>query len=253
MNIYLLLALIAIGAYFLGGLNFSLIVTKWLHGEDIRKHGSGNAGATNMLRVKGVKWALIVSGGDFGKGLLAVWLARVVMNAVLPRTTLTLLWHDATLCACGWNIAPAGFDCYDWRMAAAMGVAGLFVMLGHIFPPFFGFRGGKGIWTFGATVLIFDWRVAIVAIVIFTSIVVLTRYVSLGSILGAVSVPVTLWLMPGGAWSAPGSNTLLIPAAILLSLIAVVKHHTNIKKLIQGNERKIGQKASDGEVDNATA
>ena len=148
--------IIAASAYLLGSLSFAIIICKLTLGKDIRSYGSGNAGLTNAYRTMGAGKTLLVLFGDIAKAAAALAIGGV--------------------------------------LAGMMGklVAGIFVILGHVFPVYFGFRGGKGVLV-GATMLVFlDWRIFLVALVLFVIAVALTRWVSLGSILGAISFPITM-------------------------------------------------------------
>jgi glycerol-3-phosphate acyltransferase PlsY len=172
-----------IAGYLLGSISFSYLFGKWLKGIDIREHGSGNAGATNTLRVLGKGPAFVVLVLDALKGVLAVYLAK---------------W--------------LGLE--EWVIV----VSGLGAIIGHNWPLFFGFRGGKGI---------FAGLLAILLIAI-------TRYVSLGSLLLTVILPFFIWFM-----SRPIE---VFWASIVVCLFAFLKHRNNITRLLQGKENKIGSK-----------
>ncbi len=191
------LALIA--AYLLGSLPFGYILSKVLAKSDIRKHGSGNIGATNVLRVMGWKAALPVFILDMLKGVAAVLLAKAVSD--LPAVYLA---------------------------------AGFLAMLGHSFPVFLSFKGGKAAATgIGVLVALSGW-VALVLIVLAALVVALTRYVSLGSILGSLSVPLFFWI-----FSFDASYIVFgLATAVLIS----ARHHENISRLLKGTESKIGRK-----------
>ena len=152
MDMILLYGGIAIAAYLIGSLNGSLLSSRLFWRDDIRKYGSGNAGATNVLRTYGVKWTVLVSLWDIGKGVLAVWIGRWI----LPESA-----HAALL-------------------------AGLAVIIGHVLPLFFKFKGGKGVFTSLAVFIAWDWQVASIALGVFLLVVLLTRFVSLGSICAGV-------------------------------------------------------------------
>jgi glycerol-3-phosphate acyltransferase PlsY len=187
----------AAAAYLIGSLNGSLLASRLLLRDDIRKHGSGNAGATNVLRTYGTKWTLAVLLWDVGRGVLAMWLGRLL----LPET--------------GYGMLLAGF----------------FVIIGHVFPLYFGFRGGKGVITACAVMFALDWQVASVALGLFVLIVILTRYVSLGSICAVTTLPVLGLLFDGRDWSAVGTYAAVAALVIFL-------HKDNIKRLLTGTENK---------------
>ncbi|MCX7842701.1 MAG: glycerol-3-phosphate 1-O-acyltransferase PlsY [Clostridia bacterium] len=185
--------LAAFAGYLLGSANASLIVGKF-YGVDVRKHGSGNAGATNTLRTLGKKAAILVGLGDVLKGVAACILGLIIAG-------------DAGLMAGG-----AG------------------AVLGHNWPVFFGFKGGKGIFTTFAVILMMDWRIGLILLGLFIIIVAITRYISLGSVICAVLFPVVGVLL--------GKNAEFIIFAALLGLLAVERHKTNISRLLNGTESK---------------
>ncbi len=186
--------IIAASAYLLGSLSFAIIICKLTLGKDIRFYGSGNAGLTNAYRTMGTGKTLLVLFGDIAKAAAALAIGGV--------------------------------------LAGMMGklVAGIFVILGHVFPVYFGFRGGKGVLV-GATMLVFlDWRIFLVALVLFVIAVALTRWVSLGSILGAISFPITMQIFYGDAR--------LSVVAALMAAAVVFMHRSNIKRILSGTENR---------------
>ena len=197
--------LIGLGAYLIGSLNFALIVSRLVFKTDIRSQGSGNAGSTNSFRVMGKKWGVAVALGDIAKGTAAVVLGGLAAH---------LLGLEANL----------------GRM-----VAGLAAIAGHCFPLYFGFRGGKGVLTTAVVMLFIDWKMGLLALGVFAVIVALTRYVSLGSMLAASSLPVTACLLPDRSL---GFRVLSFGIAAALILL----HRKNIVRLARGQEGKIGQK-----------
>ena len=186
--------IIAASAYLLGSLSFAIIICKLTLGKDIRSYGSGNAGLTNAYRTMGAGKTLLVLFGDIAKAAAALAIGGV--------------------------------------LAGMMGklVAGIFVILGHVFPVYFGFRGGKGVLV-GATMLVFlDWRIFLVALVLFVIAVALTRWVSPGSILGAISFPITMQVFYGDAR--------LSVVAALMAAAVVFMHRSNIKRILSGTENR---------------
>ena len=157
--------LIAALAYFCGCFNGAVIVSKYILRDDVRNHGSGNAGLTNFYRTFGGPLTAVVILTDVLKAVLAVWLATDIINAPAEAVTLAKYW------------------------------AGLFCLLGHMYPCMFQFKGGKGILSGGAIVLMIDWRIALVAWVGFLVLAVLTRYVSLGSVWAGASFPIATWFL----------------------------------------------------------
>ena len=199
------LVLTALVAYTLGSLNFALILSKRMYGEDIRNFGSKNAGTTNMARTYGKKAALFTILGDILKGVVAVVIGSFLMGATL-----------------------GGY------------FAGLMCVIGHVFPVFYGFRGGKGVATAAAVILVVNWQVFIIMISLFILSVVLTRYVSLGSCLAAAIFPfltfnfVTVKGVPYGGFA--------FIFALLMAMLVICKHHTNIYRLVNGKESKFAFK-----------
>ena len=192
---YLAIAVSTLLAYLIGGLPFGYWFVRLSSGRDIRTMGSGNIGATNVLRTAGNKAGIIVLLLDILKGFLAVWLAAA------------LTYHHAL------GIALAAFA----------------VMLGHCYPAFLNFRGGKAVACFvGAYLFIAPLALAVVAL-IFIAVVAFSRYVSLGSIVGAALFPVVLWLV-----QHPPESILV--AAIFSALLIVFRHKANIARLRTGKE-----------------
>ena len=183
--------------YLSGSINSSIIMGT-LHGVDIREHGSGNAGMTNTLRTLGKKAALLVLAGDILKGVLA--------------------------CLAGYFLAGG-------RGLAAGGLA---AVLGHNWPVYFGFKGGKGALTSITVVFLIDWRAGLILIGIFLAVTALTRYVSLGSMAGAAAAPFITMLL--------GRENFMVAAAALLGILAIARHHSNISRLLKGTESKLGRK-----------
>lgn len=196
----LFLIIIAICAYFLGGLNGAIIISKLIYHKDIRKFGSGNAGLTNFHRTFGSAAALLVILIDILKTVLGVLIGGALMSIVEQKVIGQLF-------------------------------AGFCLMLGHIYPAFYGFKGGKGVLSAGTMILLIDWRAGLFCWAIFIVIVVFTRYVSLGSMVGSMSGCVFLWMF--------GYQTLEGILALLCGLLIVVKHSSNIVRLISGTENKL--------------
>lgn len=199
LSLYLIIAIIA---YLLGSITFGYVLVRLFRGEDIRLTGSGNIGATNVARsgAKGLGAATLLL--DALKGLLAVWIAsRLAANQPSPLPY--------------------------------MSIAALAAVLGHMFPVWLKFKGGKGVATaLGVFILLFP-KALLVALGIFILIVVATRYVSLGSILAAIAFPIGAYFIDQAGWQS------LLPVWIVVSLI-VFKHHQNIRRLMAGNEHRFG-------------
>lgn len=209
----------AVVSYLLGSLNFGIIISKSLNKDDVRSHGSGNAGSTNMLRNYGKKYAVMTIIGDMLKVAVAIIISFIIVRKM-------------------GNISLAeNGGAYILEIDARMftkSFSGLFCVLGHIFPCFFGFKGGKGVATAGGMVFMIDWRIALILLAIFAIIVLITKYVSLGSIAMAVFYPVFIFIFYK---SLP-----LALLSLIFTLIVLLAHRENIKKLINHTESKIGSK-----------
>ncbi len=192
-------ALLVVGAYLLGSVSFALWLVRWRTGSDIRTVGSGNAGATNVLRAHGKGLAVAVALLDIGKGTAAVLLVRLVTA--------------------------------DPRYAAA---AGLTAVLGHVFPLFSGFRGGKGVATAVGAFLALAPLATVICLAVFLLIVAVSRYVSLGSVVAIV-------LLPPAAGLLSHAPRAVVVAAAATALVVVFKHVDNLKRLARGEERKLGR------------
>ncbi|MGH8307842.1 MAG: glycerol-3-phosphate 1-O-acyltransferase PlsY, partial [Gammaproteobacteria bacterium] len=189
-------------SYLLGSCIGSLIVGKLYGGVDIRTQGSGNAGSTNALRTQGKVFALWVMLIDTGKGVLAA--------GVVPH-----LFASSHLLAIGWSAAVCG--------AAAM--------LGHVFPIFFRFHGGKGMATFLGVLLMLSWPALIVAVIVWALVLILSGYVGLATILAACSVPVYAVIVLGDG--AP-----LFWFGLVMALFILYTHRSNIRRLLSGTEHR---------------
>ncbi|HKC23590.1 MAG TPA: glycerol-3-phosphate 1-O-acyltransferase PlsY [Thermoanaerobaculia bacterium] len=191
--------LLVVAAYGLGSLSFATILVRLFRGVDVRELGSGNAGATNVLRTSGGRLAAATMALDVGKGALAVLLMRLVTFD--PR----------------------------WE-----GLAAVAAVLGHVFPVFFGFRGGKGVATaLGAFLVISPAAIAIL-VCVFALVVALARFVSLASITAACVLPLCLRLL-----KAPDAHVLTAAATTALLLFS---HRANIRRLLDGSERRLGKR-----------
>ncbi len=187
--------------YFFGSISFSVILTKLKFKEDVRSSGSGNAGATNVARVFGMSAGLMTLLCD-------------VLKTVIPMLLGSFLLGDLGLA-----------------------IGGIATILGHCFPIFFGFKGGKGVSVAAAVALISDWRLFLIAIGVFLIIAVITRYVSLGSII-AVTVYAVIQFLP--YFEMSGEKLVL---GVVVPAVVVFMHHSNIKRLLKGEETKFKPKA----------
>lgn len=193
--------LVMLLSYFFGCFNGSFMVSHFIIRDDVRKHGSGNAGLTNFYRTYGAKYALLVIACDMGK----------------------------TVAAC--LLGSFFFRCLGWDGTLGTLLAGLGCELGHIFPVFYGLRGGKGILSGGTLVLLLNWRVAAVAWALFLLLWLTTRYVSLASITATCSAPITVYFVYGHNWLYTG-------LCLAVAALVVWCHRENIQRLLHGTEKK---------------
>lgn len=200
------------------GYVFGLFQTGYIYGKckgiDIRRFGSGNSGSTNALRVMGVRAGLIVFVGDFLKTMIPCFLVRVLLSG---RPEYTYVWILYT---------------------------GLGVVLGHNFPCYLNFKGGKGIAATAGIITSLDWRLMLLCLVAFVLVVAVTRYVSLGSLI--VSSILVIWNVVMGQLGAYGLSAASRPEFYILSVViaamAFWRHRANIVRLVQGKENKLGSK-----------
>lgn len=206
--------IVAIVAYLLGSIPFGYLLVRLFRGEDIRRTGSGNIGATNVARsgAKGLGIATLVL--DALKGALAVGLASILAGSKYN------ICGDFIVFACA-------------SALRLMAVAALAAVLGHVFPVWLRFKGGKGVATALGVFCVLFPKAILVALAIFILVVAVTRYVSLGSILGAIAFPVAAYFLQDSDWLS-----LLLASAV--ALIVVLKHHQNIARLLAGTESRFG-------------
>lgn len=217
---------VAVISYLLGSLNFAIIVTKIMTGKDIRNYGSGNAGMTNVLRTVGIPAAILTAVGDLGKGLLSAllgeWIFSIAVQGVVPYSVLYAFLNGGTY------------------------VGIIFALLGHLFPLYHGFKGGKGILVCGGAIIIMDWRVFVAILTLFLIFTLTTKIVSVGSIAATIGFPTfTCIFQCIDKLFTPTEivvNTLL---AAGVAAVVIVMHRENIKRLINGTENRFGKKKTD--------
>lgn len=204
--------IIAIIAYLIGSINFSILISKKKAGYDIRQKGSGNAGTTNMLRNLGKKYAAITLICDVLKGVVAIGIAIIVGN-ILGDTNKALLVQ----------------------------IAGVAVVIGHTFPIFFGFKGGKGVATSLGILLMTNWQLGLICLVFALVLMALTRVVSMGSIAAAILYPVLTLFVGGGHYivESTGLGNGYFIYSVILAIIVIFNHRENIKRILNGTENKI--------------
>lgn len=211
-------AVMIIAPYLISSVNSAIIVTKIKSGEDIRKIGSGNAGLTNTLRTQGKLAALFVLLGDILKGVISVLLVHFLFKGLL-------------------GIDTYANDGYAWINY----LAGVSAVFGHIFPIYYGFKGGKGILVTFSTMLAINWIPALILLGIFAILVAITRYVSLGSIVAASCYPFAV-LIFSFMNNDPNSLINFIFAAVI-GFMLVFMHRSNIVRLKNHTEKKLGEKS----------
>ena len=207
--------LIALVAYLIGSINFSIIFSKKFAGFDIREKGSGNAGSTNMLRSVGKKAAALTLVCDILKGVIAIGLS-IIIGKLNPEVNKELLLQ----------------------------IAGLFVILGHTFPVFFGFKGGKGVATSLGVLLLTNWKIGLICLIFALLLMALTKMVSLGSCSAAILFPV-LTLFINDSYTVltdEKKGNVYFIYSVILALIVLFNHRANIKRIINGTENKLSFK-----------
>ena len=212
MTAYIIMLIIA---YAIGSVNFSVIFSKKFAGFDVREKGSGNAGTTNVLRSVGKGAAALTLICDILKGVIAISIAIIIGN-----------------------IAK------DSNKELLVQIAGIAVVVGHTFPIFFEFKGGKGVATSLGVLLVTNWQIGLICLVFALVLMILTRMVSLGSCAVAVLFPVlTLFINDNYTVLTEGKsgNTYFI-YSVILAIIVLFNHRTNIKRMLNGEENKLGEK-----------
>ena len=215
-----LLAAIIILSYLIGSIPTSIIVSKAVKGIDIREHGSGNAGGTNVMRVLGWKHGLLVILLDVFKGVLAVVVVARLHYGNIPFQ----------------NITP--FDDFTFIQI----IAGISAVVGHIWTVFAGFKGGKGIATALGMLLMIITVDMLIAVGVFVIVVTISRYVSLGSLMGTITAPLSLIIRENiFNVDIPGYNTIL-PFIIAVSMLVIYTHRKNVVRILNGSENKLSFK-----------
>ena len=203
--------IVTIIAYLIGSINFSIIISKKMAGFDVREKGSGNAGTTNMLRSVGKRAAALTLVCDILKGVVAVIVA-ILAGLLIKNLDKSLLVQ----------------------------LAGIAVVIGHTFPVFFGFKGGKGVATSLGVLLIVNWKIGLICLVFAIVLIALTRMVSVGSVGAAILYPVLVLFIGTNFTVSEGSG--YIAFSILLALLVAFNHRSNIKRILAGKENKISFK-----------
>lgn len=206
--------IVAVIAYLIGSINFSIILSKKMAGFDIREKGSGNAGTTNMLRAVGKKAAVITLICDILKGVVAILIA-VLVGKIVKNLDNALLVQ----------------------------LAGIFVIIGHTFPVFFKFKGGKGIATSLGVLLMTNWQIGLICLVFALVLIALTKTVSVGSIAAGILFPVLVAFIDQN-YIVPTSNSnwSYLVFSIIIALLVIFNHRANVQRILNGTENKISFK-----------
>ena len=213
---------VTIGSYLIGGINASILVTKIFNpGHDIRDVGSGNAGFTNVLRTQGIKMGVITFGIDFLKGIVAIWFSEIIFS----------IFHVNLI---GNNFPVEIFLKY---------LTCLMCVIGHMFPCFFDFKGGKSILVTWSSMLLIDWRIFLILIAVFLITLIFTKIVSLSSICAAAIFPIAAFICNYFVDYKRTGNILVVWIPFLfciaISSVVIVKHRGNILRIIKGEEKKL--------------
>ena len=211
MAAYIIVGLVA---YLIGSISFSIIISKKMAGFDVREKGSGNAGATNMLRSVGKKAAALTLLGDALKGVVAILFA-VLVGAIAKNSDKALLVQ----------------------------IAGILVVVGHTFPVFFGFKGGKGVATSLGVLLMTNWQIGLICLVFALVLMALTKMVSMGSVGAAILFPVLVLFINTNFIVSEGSGYFVY--SVILAVLVAFNHRGNIQRILNGTENKLSFKKKD--------
>lgn len=215
MTVFLVIVA-ALISYAFGSISFAVLISKLFVKKDVRDYGSGNAGMTNVVRTAGLLPGVLTLLLDFAKSAIACSIGKFIIFGYLYKTTGN-----------------------DWLLPVyGVFLCGIFCQLGHIFPVFFGFKGGKGVATTVGIMLICNWKSLVIALSLFIAIFLILKIVSVGSIIAAASLPITTYIFAENAGSALYQALL----AAILSMIIIVAHRDNIVRIINGTEKPITAK-----------
>lgn len=204
--------IVGIVAYLIGSISFSVIISKKMAGFDVREKGSGNAGTTNMLRSVGKKAAVITLLCDILKGVVSIGIALIAGNIVK-------------------NVDKA----------VLVQIAGILVVVGHTFPIFFEFKGGKGVATSLGVIMMINWKIGLICLVFALVIMAFSRMVSMGSVGAAILFPVlTLFINTNFIVEASGMKYFIF--SVILAAMVIFNHRANIKRIANGTENKLSFK-----------
>ncbi len=206
--------IVALIAYLIGSINFSIIISKKMAGFDIREKGSGNAGTTNMLRAVGKKAAVITLICDILKGVVSILIA-VLAGKIVKNLDNALLVQ----------------------------LAGIFVIIGHTFPVFFKFKGGKGIATALGVLLMINWQIGLICLIFALVLMALTKMVSVGSIAAAILFPILVaFIDQNYIVQTSNSNWSYLVFSIIVALLVIFNHRANVQRILNGTENRLSFK-----------
>lgn len=206
--------IIAVIAYLIGSINFSIILSKRMAGFDIREKGSGNAGTTNMLRAVGKKAAVITLICDILKGVVSILIA-VLAGKIVKKLDNALLVQ----------------------------LAGIFVIIGHTFPVFFKFKGGKGIATALGVLLMINWQIGLICLIFALVLMALTKMVSVGSIAAAILFPILVaFIDQNYIVQTSNRNRSYLVFSIIVALLVIFNHRANVQRILNGTENRLSFK-----------
>ena len=215
---YILMALIA---YFIGSINFSVLISKKIAGFDVREKGSRNAGSTNVLRTVGKKAAALTLVCDILKGVVAV-LISLLIGVIAKNSSKAILVE----------------------------IAALFVVIGHTYPIFFGFKGGKGVATSLGIILIINWKIGLICLIFALSLMAITRIVSLGSISAAILFAILVVFLRDSSYIVEYDVSFVLFGLLLAGLV-IFNHRSNVKRIFAGTENRLSFKKS-GTTENSS-
>lgn len=224
IKIIICLLLTMIVSYLLGSCNSSIIVVRLLKHEDIREHGSKNAGLTNTLRCYGKFPALLTLIGDIGKGIIAVLLSLLMFRLIIANDLFTSMpdWYPSVL-----DEKSIGY------------ISGFFAILGHIFPIYYGFKGGKGILVSSSILIVIDPLTFVIIIPFFALVLFIKRYVSVASISAAAFYPILTFILHYFVEKLPMENCIAhVILVACTSALLIYMHKPNIKRLMEGTENR---------------
>lgn len=212
MQFQLLIILVCCAfAYLIGSINFAILISRAFYGKDVRNYGSNNAGMTNVFRTFGKIPAIITFVGDFAKGIVSVLICNILFFSFLKIES----------------------------PIYASGLIGICALLGHVFPMFYKFKGGKGVSVSAGVLLAVDLTVFLCVVLIFVLVFVISKIISLSSIISALTYPVFTLIKCLIVGESLIDSVICVFFALIISSIIVFMHRSNIKRLLNGNEPKI--------------